>query len=194
MSLSTLPVVARWGVLIALSVLFAALLTWARLLAALLLGAMLAGHPRRKWRRPASSCRNCLLASRKRSRRHLHDIWLAFLPPPFFILFCISGRCFLGHQSACHRCQLRVGLDHQQVPHLPETTAIWGLLPGAASAMMVMADAYGIDARLVVFMQYVRVVMVAIVASIIARLWVHAPAVAAATPEVWFAPIHALRL
>ena len=43
MSLSTLPVVARWGVLIALSVLFAALLTWARLPAALLLGSMLAG-------------------------------------------------------------------------------------------------------------------------------------------------------
>src|SRR6202040_3292750 len=43
MSLSTLPVFARWGVLIALSVLFAALLTWARLPAALLLGSMLAG-------------------------------------------------------------------------------------------------------------------------------------------------------
>jgi membrane AbrB-like protein len=41
-------------------------------------------------------------------------------------------------------------------------------------------------------MQYVRVVMVAIVASIIARLWVHAPA--AAAPAVWFAPIHALPL
>src|SRR4029077_14589944 len=40
----------------------------------------------------------------------------------------------------------------------------------------------------------VRVVMVAIVASIIARLWVHPPAVAAAAPEVWFAPIHALPL
>jgi hypothetical protein len=59
--------------------------------------------------------------------------------------------------------------------------------------MMVMADAYGADARLVAFMQYVRVVMVAIVASIIARLWVHAPAVAAAAPAVWFAPIHAKR-
>jgi membrane AbrB-like protein len=77
---------------------------------------------------------------------------------------------------------------------LPETTAIWGLLPGAAPTMMVMADAYGADARLVAFMQYVRVVMVAIVASIIARLWVHAPAVAAAAPTVWFAPIHALPL
>ena len=70
--------------------------------------------------------------------------------------------------------------------------SIWGLLLGAVSAMMVMADAYGADARLVAFMQYVRVVMVAIVASIIARLWVHAPAVASAAPAVWFAPFHAL--
>jgi hypothetical protein len=58
--------------------------------------------------------------------------------------------------------------------------------------MMVMADAYGADARLVAFMQYVRVVMVALVASIIARFWVQAPAAAAAAPAVWFAPIHAL--
>ena len=43
MSLSTLPVFARWGVLIALSILFSALLTWARLPAALLLGSMIAG-------------------------------------------------------------------------------------------------------------------------------------------------------
>ena len=42
-SLSTLPVFARWGVLIALSILFSALLTWARLPAALLLGSMIAG-------------------------------------------------------------------------------------------------------------------------------------------------------
>src|SRR6201999_2321832 len=41
MSLSTMPVFARWGVLIALSILFSALLTWARLPAALLLGSMI---------------------------------------------------------------------------------------------------------------------------------------------------------
>ena len=79
---------------------------------------------------------------------------------------------------------------------LPETTAIWGLLPGAASfAMMVMADAWAADARLVVFMQYVRVVMVAIVASIIAAcVGSRTTAIAAAAQGVWFAPIHALPL
>lgn len=51
---------------------------------------------------------------------------------------------------------------------LPGTTAIWGSAPGAASAMMLMAQAYGADARLTAFMQYLRVVLVAAVASMIA--------------------------
>src|SRR5258707_1703231 len=105
----------------------------------------------------------------------LHE-WPLFLGISFFV---IVASCLLGWLISRFRI-------------LPETTAIWGLLAGGASAMMVMADAYGADARLVAFMQYVRVIMVAIVASIIARFWVHAPAVAAAAPAVWFAPIHAL--
>src|SRR5580704_3272959 len=190
MSLSTLPVFARWGVLIALSVLFAALLTWARLPAALLLGAMLAGIlvenggagilvPQLPFGF-AQAVVGCMIA-RVLTSTILHSFlhqWPLFLG---ISLLVIVASCVLGWIIS----KLRI---------LPETTAIWGLLPGAASAMMVMADAYGADARLVVFMQYVRVVMVAIVASIIARLWVHAPAVAAAAPEVWFAPIHALPL
>jgi membrane AbrB-like protein len=105
----------------------------------------------------------------------LHQ-WPLFLGISFLV---IVASCLLGWLISRFRI-------------LPETTAIWGLLPGAASALMVMADAYGADARLVAFMQYVRVVMVALVASIIARFWVHAPAVAAAAPAVWFAPIDAL--
>jgi membrane AbrB-like protein len=53
---------------------------------------------------------------------------------------------------------------------LPGSTAIWGSMPGAASAMVVMADAFGADARLVAFMTYTRVVCVAAVASILAAV------------------------
>ncbi|ACK50714.1 membrane protein AbrB duplication [Methylocella silvestris BL2] len=68
---------------------------------------------------------------------------------------------------------------------LPGAAAIWGSAPGAASAMILMAEAYGADMRLVAFMQYLRVVCVAIVASLVSRLWVagpldHHPAI------VWF--------
>ena len=73
---------------------------------------------------------------------------------------------------------------------LPGTTAVWGLSPGAANAMVLMAGAFGADIRLVAFMQYLRVVMVATLATVVARLWVGAhgspPAV------VWFPPIHPL--
>jgi len=53
---------------------------------------------------------------------------------------------------------------------LPGTTALWGMSPGAASAMTVMSEEFGADARLVGLMQYLRVVVVAMIASTGARL------------------------
>ncbi len=70
---------------------------------------------------------------------------------------------------------------------LPGTTAIWGSSPGAAAAMVLMAEEYGADARLVAFMQYLRVIIVASAASIIARFWVDTSAVSIAVD--WFPPI-----
>nr|WP_246395712.1 AbrB family transcriptional regulator [Gluconacetobacter tumulisoli] len=54
---------------------------------------------------------------------------------------------------------------------LPGTTALWGSSPGAASVMVLMAGAFGADMRLVAFMQYLRVMCVALCASLVARLW-----------------------
>lgn len=69
---------------------------------------------------------------------------------------------------------------------LPGTTAVWGLAPGAASAMVLMAQEYGADVRLVAFMQYLRVVIVTACASLVAHLW--APQSASAVADVaWFA-------
>nr|WP_239032020.1 AbrB family transcriptional regulator [Paroceanicella profunda] len=67
---------------------------------------------------------------------------------------------------------------------LPGTTAVWGSAPGAASAMVFMAEAHGADVRLVAFMQYLRVVLVAAAASGVARIWIGASGGAPA-PE-WF--------
>lgn len=50
---------------------------------------------------------------------------------------------------------------------LPGTTAAWGSSPGGASAMVAMAEDYGADARLVAFMQYLRVVMVVLTATLV---------------------------
>ncbi len=71
---------------------------------------------------------------------------------------------------------------------LPGTTAIWGSSPGAATPMILMAEAYGGDFRLVAFMQYLRVVCVAIAASVVSRLWITGSG-SPPPPIVWFSPI-----
>lgn len=53
---------------------------------------------------------------------------------------------------------------------MPGTTAIWGTAPGAASVMTFMSADYGADIRLVALMQYLRVALCTIVATIVARL------------------------
>jgi len=69
---------------------------------------------------------------------------------------------------------------------LPGTTAIWGLAPGAASAMVLMAEDYGADVRLVAFMQYLRVVIVTAVASLVAHLWIQHTAAPVPQPQWHF--------
>jgi len=71
---------------------------------------------------------------------------------------------------------------------LPGTTAIWGFSPGAAMAQIMMAEAYGGDMRLVAVMQYVRIVLVAGLASAAARIWV-TPAAGTVITRDWFPAI-----
>jgi membrane AbrB-like protein len=68
---------------------------------------------------------------------------------------------------------------------LPGTTAVWGSAPGAATVMVLMSEGFGGDPRLVAFMQFLRVILVALVASIVAWLWV-TPAAAASAAVDWF--------
>ncbi|MBE0578774.1 AbrB family transcriptional regulator [Devosia sp.] len=71
---------------------------------------------------------------------------------------------------------------------MPGTTGVWGSAPGASTAMVLMADAFGADARLVAVMQYLRVILVSIAATIVSKLWVAAPALPVDGP-LWFPPI-----
>lgn len=52
---------------------------------------------------------------------------------------------------------------------LPGTTAIWGLSPSAAAAMVLLADEHGADKRIVAVMQYSRIVLVASAAIVLAK-------------------------
>ena len=70
---------------------------------------------------------------------------------------------------------------------LPGTTAVWGMSPGAATAISVMAEAFGADIRLVAFMQYLRVVFVAVAASVVSGIWT--AGTGGKLPEIdWFPP------
>ncbi|WP_337995812.1 AbrB family transcriptional regulator [Oleispirillum naphthae] len=69
---------------------------------------------------------------------------------------------------------------------LPGTSGIWGNSPGAASAMVVMAEEFGADVRIVAFMQYMRVLCVALSAAVIAHISAGAAAPHPSGPG-WFA-------
>lgn len=71
---------------------------------------------------------------------------------------------------------------------LPGSAGIWGAAPGAATPMVLMAQAFGADFRLVAFMQYLRVMMVAAMAAIIAALLLPDGATASARHAADFFP------
>jgi membrane AbrB-like protein len=73
---------------------------------------------------------------------------------------------------------------------LPGTTAVWGSSPGAATVMVLMSEGFGGDPRLVAYMQFLRVMLVALVASVVARLWVAPDGHARAAIE-WFPAVAA---
>ncbi|MYL83592.1 AbrB family transcriptional regulator [Desulfovibrio aerotolerans] len=80
-----------------------------------------------------------------------------------------------------------IGWQLSRLGIMPGTTGIWGTSPGGAAAMVVMADAWGADARLVAFMQYLRVLCVALAATLVARFAAPAAAVAQVQAAVvWF--------
>ena len=73
---------------------------------------------------------------------------------------------------------------------LPGNTALWGSSPGGATAMVLMSEAFGADIRLVAFMQYLRVVFVAVVATLVARFYATGSSAPAAI--LWFPHLPAL--
>ena len=175
----------QWAVLLGGSVVLVLLLEALRLPAALLLGPMVAGilvaaaqGSVRVPTRPfvvAQAVLGCMIARNiplsvvGEMARH----WPLFLAG---IVSVIVASSTLGYLLA--RWQV-----------LPGTTAVWGTSPGAATTMVLMADAYGADMRLVAFMQYLRVVCVALAATAVARIWIGAPGAGTPTTIAWFPAI-----
>ncbi len=69
---------------------------------------------------------------------------------------------------------------------LPGATGAWGSSPGGASAMVVMAQEYGADVRLVALMQYLRVLFVVGAAVMVVRFALGGEAQEMTQQIVWF--------
>ena len=84
------------------------------------------------------------------------------------VTLVVGGTLFLS---------LGAGLLLSGLVRIDRKTAALGALPGAASGMLAMSDPLGADARLVALMQYTRVVVVVVTATLVGRL------VAGASPQ-----------
>jgi len=169
----------QWACLLICSAVFVTILEMLHLPAALLLGPMLAGivvgtsggHIRISdiVFSGTQAIIGCMIG-RAIPVSILHEAWMEW---PVFVVGVSSTiimAAILGWTLAYWRV-------------LPGTSAIWGSTPGGAAAMVVMAAAYGADMRLVAYMQYLRVLCVTSVASLVASASGRAhPAVA----TVWF--------
>lgn len=181
----------RWAALLVVSLAVSAGLNWAAFPAALLLGPMLVAIafgvggsqlllPRRLFL-VAQAMIGCLVA------RALTTSILVTLADDWAVMLLIVGTTVLAGGA--------VGWVLVKFGALPGTTAAWGSSPGAASAMVVMAEEFGADARLVAFMQYLRVVIVVMSASLASRLLLGAgAAIPSMTADDFFAPVPALPL
>lgn len=175
----------EWGILALLSFLFASAFNALQLPGALLLGPMLAGilvslkGVSIKLTRPyflfSQSIVGCMVAENISSGMvsTFAAHWPLFM---FIVCTTIAGTTAMGWIM----CRLQI---------LPGTTAIWGSSPGAASAMVIMAEEFGADQRLTAFMQYLRVLIVATTASLVARIWVDPSTLPAPQAVIWFPPL-----
>ena len=94
---------------------------------------------------------------------------------------------FVGATLSVLLVATTLGMVLTRLRILPGSTALWGSFPGAATVMVLLSDSFGADMRLVALMQYLRVVVVAVTASIVGRIW----GVAGATvpTPAWLAPV-----
>ncbi|MCO5070486.1 MAG: AbrB family transcriptional regulator [Rhizobiaceae bacterium] len=185
--LARLPRGVQWLLLIVLSIILAGALEVAHLPAALLIGPMVAGivigtnGGTLRVPKAGFAFGQALVGVLIASSVSLELLSSFFAEWPLFlavVIATLSASSSLGFLISRWRV-------------LPGTTGVWGSAPGAASAMVIMADAFGADARLVAFMQYLRVILVSLTAAVIASLWVDTSGVEVA-PIIWFPPFHAL--
>lgn len=189
-----------WAALLSLSALFVSLLEWLGLPAGFLLGPMLAGILVRNLSLNfGRSARTEQEASHQATSHGPHIPLLGVnlaqavvglliartITPEIIHTVLDRWPLFLGFTLCTLLFSALLGWWFTRLRLVPGTTAIWGLLPGGAGAVVLMAGAYGADARIVAFMQYLRVLVVTVLASLIAG-WSASTASSPVLDSDWF--------
>jgi uncharacterized protein len=183
--LDAIPTPVRWLLLLALSALLSA--GWAALglPAALLLGPMIAGIvfgvngagltvPRAPFLGAQAVIAAMIAAS-------ITPSILTTVGHQYLLFGLIMCGTLLGAAA--------IGWFISRTGLIPGATAVYGTAPGAANAMVLLGEAEGADTRLVAFMQYSRVLLVAVAAALVARFWAHVGN--AHTPGApWLSPVN----
>ena len=183
------PVPLQWGLLLALS--GALSLAWgaAGMPAALLLGPMIGGivfgvngAELKVPRLPYTGAQAVIGAM-------IGNV----ITPAIFSAFAHDWMLFCAVMAATMIGAAALGWLISRSGIIPGATAVYGTSPGAASSMVLLGEAQGADTQLIAFMQYSRVLLVALVAALVARFGVdHTAAASAAVLAAtsWFAPVH----
>ncbi len=161
------PMLLRWCAMLGFSAVLIAALEWLSIPAAILMGAMLAGiifsvlDKPVKVSKPLFSLAQAVVGA----------MIARAIPLSIFQEMARQWPLFLGSIFSVIAISLVLGWLLARFKVLPGSTAIWGSSPGGASAMTLMAESFGADVRLVAFMQYLRVVIVVLIATLVTRFW-----------------------
>lgn len=177
--------IGHWLTLLLLSVLFSSLLLRLHLPAALLLGPLIAGLILSLRGVKLSIPRPCYLAAQAIVGCMIAR---AINPSVFGVLFN-NWALVLAILLTTLAISGLTGWLLVRYSALPGATGAWGSSPGGASAMVVMAQEYGADVRLVALMQYLRVLFVAGAAALVVRVALGGEAQEMTQQVAWFPPI-----
>jgi len=156
----------RWVALVGLSTLLTWLLGLASVPAAFLLGPMLAGIAFAAQGKAVVVPRPVFLAS----QAIIGCLIARHLDPELLPLLAKDWPIFVGVTLLIFAASFVLGYLLMRSGAVPGSAAIWGAAPGGAAPMVILADAYGADARLVAVITYMRVLVVVAVASILLTL------------------------
>jgi membrane AbrB-like protein len=163
--LASWPAVAQWATLLMLSVVVSMILWLAGLPAVLLLGPMIGGI--------AFGVNNLALVVPRRpylgAQAVVGALVSAGITPAILVTFAHDWLLFGAAVAATLLGAAVLGWLISRSGLIPGVSAVYGISPGAASAMVLQGEAHGADARLVAFMQYSRVVLVTLAAAVVAR-------------------------